>query len=69
MLIELADEELRPPRLLTGSDLIEMELKPGPLFSKILRAVEDAQLDGDLSTPEEARRFVLSKWGNPNRST
>lgn len=62
----LAEEELRPLRLLTGSDLIAMGFKPGPLFSEILRAVEDAQLDGEISSPEEARTFVRKKWGDRN---
>ncbi len=58
-----AAEDLRPPRLLTGEDLIAMGFKPGPLFHEILRAVEDAQLDGEISTAEESRRFVLDGWG------
>ena len=60
---ELCEEELRPPRLLTGHDLAEMGFEPGPLFGEILRAVEDAQLDGELKTPEDAREFVLARWG------
>ncbi|MCX5853019.1 MAG: CCA tRNA nucleotidyltransferase [Deltaproteobacteria bacterium] len=63
-LIEIAEEELHPPRLLSGRDLIDMGLHPGPLFSKILRAVEDAQLDGAISTSDEARRMVMDHWGN-----
>ena len=62
-LSELAAEELHPPRLLTGQDLIAMGFSPGPLFAEILRAVEDAQLDGEISSAEEARRFVLARWG------
>ena len=63
-LVELAQEELNPPRLLCGRDLIDMGLSPGPLFSEILRAVEDAQLDGHISTADEARRMVMEQWGN-----
>ncbi|HRR41520.1 MAG TPA: CCA tRNA nucleotidyltransferase [Syntrophales bacterium] len=62
-LAEFASEDLRPPPLITGKDLIAMGFEPGPLFKEIKRCVEDAQLDGEISTPEEARRLVLEKWG------
>ncbi|MBI2956310.1 MAG: CCA tRNA nucleotidyltransferase [Acidobacteria bacterium] len=55
---KLPPEEVRPPRLLTGDDLKAMGYRPGPLMGKILAAVEEAQLDGTLKTPEEARAFV-----------
>jgi poly(A) polymerase len=61
-LARLTEEELQPPRILNGRDLLEMGFRPGPLFSEILKAVEDAQLNNDISTAEEARRFVLEKW-------
>jgi poly(A) polymerase len=51
-------EQVRPTRILTGDDLSEMGYVPGPEFQKILGAVEDAQLDGLLSTKEEAAEFV-----------
>jgi poly(A) polymerase len=63
-LAELQVEDLHPPRLITGRDLIAMGLKPGPAFSEILRAVEDAQLEGEIRTPEEARAFVHQRWGS-----
>lgn len=59
----LTEEKLRPPRLLNGHDLMDMGFEPGPLFNEIMRIVEDAQLDGEISTAAEARRFVLKKWG------
>ena len=60
---EIAGEELHPPRLLNGNDLIGMGIPPGPLFSEILRTIEDAQLDGEISTTAEARRLVMDRWG------
>lgn len=62
-LAELQVDELHPPRLITGRDLIEMGLQPGPVFSEILRTVEDGQLEGEIKTPEEARAFVRARWG------
>ena len=43
---ELSEERLRPPRLISGDDLMADGYHPGPLFSEILAAVEDAQLEG-----------------------
>jgi len=60
-----SEEDLRPPPLMTGEDLIGMGYTPGPLFKEILRAVEDAQLGGETATPEEARCLVLKRWGKP----
>lgn len=62
-LAEMGEEELSPKPLITGRDLIAMGFSPGPLFSRILAEVEEAQMDGTLKGPEEARRFVREKWG------
>jgi len=46
---------LQRPRLLTGEDLIqELQLTPGPLFKKLLAAVLQAELMGEVTTREEA---------------
>jgi tRNA nucleotidyltransferase/poly(A) polymerase len=55
-------EEVRPQRVLTGTDLSEMGYIPGPIFSEILGAVEDAQLEGQIKTKEEAEQFVRKKF-------
>ena len=55
---ELSQEEIRPPGLLGGRDLIALGLKPGPLFGRLLAAVEEEQLDGRLRTREEAIAFI-----------
>jgi poly(A) polymerase len=56
-------DEVHPPRLLTGDDLLRLGLAPGPLFREILQEVEDAQLEGRLTTREEALNFVTQKYG------
>jgi poly(A) polymerase len=61
-LAETPAEEVRPQRVLTGTDLSEMGYIPGPVFSEILRAVEDAQLEGQIRSKEEAREFVRRKF-------
>ncbi|MDE2735163.1 MAG: CCA tRNA nucleotidyltransferase [Gemmatimonadota bacterium] len=61
-LAALKKEHLRPPALLTGSDLIALGFAPGPLFREILAAVEDAQLEGQLDSYQSALRFVQRKF-------
>lgn len=59
---ELPEEELRPPRLITGDDLIAAGYQPGPRFQEILGDVEDAQLEGRLTTREEALAYVEKRY-------
>jgi poly(A) polymerase len=61
-LAELPAEQLKPARLITGRDLIEAGYAPGPLFSKILDAVEDGQLEGRLGTKQEAMAWVRENY-------
>jgi poly(A) polymerase len=62
LLKETPAEEIYPRKLLTGDDLQEMGYRPGPLFSEILQSLEDAQLEGDIQTKEQAREFVRRKF-------
>jgi len=55
---EFPEEHLKPERLLTGADLIAAGYGPGPQFSRILAAVEDAQLEGRISTSGQALALV-----------
>jgi poly(A) polymerase len=55
-------EEIRPPALLNGRDLVALGYQPGAEFRTILSAVEDAQLEGSLHNKEEALSFVLSEF-------
>lgn len=59
---ELQHEEIHPESLLKGSDLIEMGFSPGPIFQTILKAVEEAQLEGELRTKEEATEWVARHY-------
>ncbi len=68
-LAEFDLEELRPPRLIRGRDLIKAGYKPGPSFSKALEAVETAQLEGQIHSPAEAvalARTVLEAARTPS---
>jgi poly(A) polymerase len=55
---EIPDENLKPARLITGSDLMDAGYLPGPQFTLMLAAVEDAQLEGRIHTAGEALELV-----------
>ena len=54
----MPEEAVRPKPLLTGRELIAAGYAPGPAFKQMLRAVEDAQLEGAIGTAEEALQLV-----------
>ncbi len=56
----MEESELKPPRLLTGNDLIKAGYQPGPQFGPALEMVETAQLEGEISTPAEALELAIS---------
>lgn len=62
-----APEELRPPRLVTGDDLIAAGYAPGPDFSRMLEVAEDAQLEARIQSKEEGLELVRSTFGPPER--
>ena len=57
-------EAIRPPRLLTGNDLLKMGYTPGPEFQKILTALEDAQMEGVIASKEQAQALVERAYPN-----
>jgi poly(A) polymerase len=60
---ELAGEDhLRPPRLLGGDDLLALGYRAGPQIGEILRALEEAQLEGQVATRDEAYRLVAARF-------
>jgi poly(A) polymerase len=64
----LPAEQIRPQPLITGDDLIAAGYKPGPQFKELLTAVEDAQLDGSISTKEEALELVQRTSEEPRKN-
>jgi len=61
-LAETPPEEIRPKPLVTGDDLIALGHAPGPAFKPMLRAAEDAQLEGRFATKDEALEFVRREF-------
>jgi len=51
-----------PLKLLTGADLKLLGFEPGPIFSKILREIEDQILEGTITTKEAAVDYVKTHY-------
>jgi poly(A) polymerase len=62
---EWPDEQIWPEQLVTGNDLIAMNFTPGPRFKEILTRVEDEQLEGRLTTRQQAIDFIKEHFGLP----
>jgi poly(A) polymerase len=63
---ELPREELKPRPLITGHDLIAAGYQPGPAFARMLAAIEDAQLEGQVRTPDEAMSLLRARFQLPD---
>jgi poly(A) polymerase len=59
LLREWGEEDLNPPPLVTGHDLMKMGVEQGPVYKKLLDAVREAQLDGTIKSFKEARELIL----------
>lgn len=63
---QFGGETALPPPLITGRDLLAIGLPPGPVFSKILHAIADLQLAGEITSREaaldRARCFLNGAW-------
>ncbi|MGH9607923.1 MAG: CCA tRNA nucleotidyltransferase, partial [Terracidiphilus sp.] len=65
--LAMPEEAVRPQRLISGRELIAEGYAPGAGFREMLRAVEDAQLEGTIATAEEALRLVREQFPPPDR--
>jgi len=55
-------EVVRPTKLVTGEDVLRLGYLAGPLIGKILAEVEEAQLNGELASKEDAIAFIMSRF-------
>ncbi len=62
-------EEVAPPPFVTGDDLINQGLEPGPRFKEILDRLYDEQLDNRISSHEEAMERLEQLVRDSSRST
>ena len=58
----MPEEAVRPQPLITGRELITAGYTPGAQFKEMLRAVEDAQLEGFIGTEQEAMALVHERF-------
>lgn len=64
---EAADLAAKPqvvPPLLSGRDLIEMGMRPGPALGRLLHEARDLQLQEDIQTREEALAWARARLGD-----
>jgi len=61
---EFANEPLIPQPLINGRDLIDLGWTPGPVFKQVLEAVETLQLEGQLTSREDALAWVRNHQPN-----
>ena len=60
--------QIRPP-LLKGDDLIALGMKPGPALGTLLAEIREKQLQDELKTKAEARRWAREKLKEENQAT
>ena len=54
----------RPPRLLTGDDIMaELSIGPGPELGRLLAALEEARAAGEIASRQDAVAFVRRQHG------
>ncbi len=64
---EFGEEELQPPRLVDGRDLMQLGWEAGPALGRELRRLEEMQLEGEIRTREEALAEARRRRGTPER--
>lgn len=57
-LLQLPAEQLNPPPLISGDDLIRHGIRQGKQFKLLLERIRDAQLDGQIAKQEEALQLA-----------
>jgi len=58
----MPEETMKPRPLITGRELIAAGYPPGAQFREMLRAAEDAQLEGTIATADEALQLVRERF-------
>jgi tRNA nucleotidyltransferase/poly(A) polymerase len=55
------EEELKKQalkRLITGYDIMNQGIEPGPIISEIMTKIEDSQLEGTIKTRDQALEYL-----------
>lgn len=59
----IAPQDVAPPPLLSGDDLVTLGVLPGPIMGDVLGGLYRAQLNEEVKTRDEALRFVKARLG------
>jgi poly(A) polymerase len=59
---KMAADDLHPPRLLDGNEIIALGYQEGKTIGIILKKLEDEQLEGRIKTKKEAKLFVKNNF-------
>ncbi len=65
-ILELPAEELNPPPLITGDDLVRAGVPRGSIYQRLLGVARAAQLDGEIFTKAEALERVRQLLEHPS---
>jgi len=57
---EFKNEPVIPPPLITGKDLLELGIPPGPIYGRILREIQTMQLEGTVLCSKRAKCKVVT---------
>jgi putative nucleotidyltransferase with HDIG domain len=63
---QMPPEVAKPVVFVTGNDLIRTGYKPGPKFTEMLAAAEDAQLEDRIGSTDEGMAFIEETFGPPS---
>jgi poly(A) polymerase len=61
LLTSTPPQAVHPTRLLTGRDLLDLGMTPGPYFKTLLDALMTEQLEGRVATREQALQFAAKR--------
>jgi len=70
LLVEREKEANKPPKLITGYDIMERGIEPSPIYKKILQEIEDLRAEGIIKTREEALKYldkIIEKYKKVNQ--
>ena len=65
----MTPEEIAPPRLINGRDLLAMGIPPGKSLGSILEKIYEAQLEGTIQTRAQAIEVARKMAGAPSGQT
>ncbi|MBN80407.1 MAG: hypothetical protein CMJ70_09720 [Planctomycetaceae bacterium] len=57
-------DQLNPPPLISGTDLADLGIPPGPIYSNLLTRARDAQLEDRIRDRKSALELVEKVWRN-----